>query len=320
MTDISRENGAPLVSVVILNYQRLDELQRCLESVAAQDYANREIIVVDNHSEEDLSPVVGPHGRAVTLITLPTNLGTCGGRNAGIRAARGEILVFLDNDVAFASDSELTKVVRVFEQHQGFHVLALQMCDPATGELRLREWCHARYWREFGQTQFETHYFIEGASAFRRCVFEGCGLYYEPLFIGNEGHDLALRILDQGFRILYTPHIRVFHSMSPQTRPGQRPYYFYTRNYIWIAWKDYRLLDGLRFLFPKLLMMFVFSCRARHLSAFFRGLRDGVKGLAQVHGERTPISPKTVRYLAQIESYRPSWTLRLGRHRLGTQL
>lgn len=316
----NQNHCTPLVSVIILNYKRLDELRKCLHSASGQDYPNREIIVVDNHSDQDLSSVVAPYGETVMLITLPANLGACGGRNAGIKAAHGEILVFLDNDVSFASPYELTMIVQAFAEYPQFHVLALQMCEPASGALRLREWCHARYWKDFGQTQFETHYFIEGACAFRRHLFDACGMYYERLFIGNEGHDLALRILDKGFRILYVPHIKVFHSMSAVTRSHERPYYFYTRNYIWITRKDYRLFCGLRFLIPKLAMMLVFSIRERHLRAFFRGLKDGLKGLAQLRGERTPISRQTVRYLDRIESFRPSWLKRLGRHWAETQL
>jgi GT2 family glycosyltransferase len=309
-----------MISVVILTYKRRDELLRVLASVQQQDYANREIILVDNASNDGLQEFVRVHAPEVKLIQLPQNLGACGGRNAGIEKARGEILITLDNDIYLDSPLELSKIATVFKNHPEIHVLAFQLCDSETGKLRLREWCHPRPWKEFSETEFETNFFVEGACAYRREIFEVSGLYYEPIFIGCEGHDLALRILDHGFRILYCPHIRARHLLSPATRTKDRPFYYYTRNYIWIAYKDYHFVDGLQFIVPKLLMMLYFSLRARRFGAFQRGLRDGVKGLRQIHPNRTPISNSTARYFAELEQWRPDWMTRLGRHKLEPQI
>ena len=320
MTSLSPLPSSPRVSIVILNYKRLSALEQSLQSVLMQTYANREIIVVDNHSEEDVASLVTRLDPGIRLIELADNCGTCGGRNAGIRDAQGNIVITLDNDVQFATQFELTKVVAKFEQRPDIHVLAFQMCDANTGNIRVREWCHARPWKEFGQTEFETFYFVEGACAVRREVFERAGNYYDPLFIGCEGHDLALRILDQGFRILYCPNIRVLHLMSAETRTSDRPYYFYTRNYFWIAFKDYRLLPGLRFLLPKLAMMFYFAIRTHRYHAFFRGVWHGLKGLRQAWADRTPVQRRTLEYLAELERWRPSLMFRLARHKEQPQI
>jgi GT2 family glycosyltransferase len=311
---------SPLVSIVILNYKRRDAFLRSLDSVRCHEYANREIIVVDNHSEDGLRDFIQSHAPEVRLIELDENRGACGGRNAGILAARGEIVVTLDNDIFFESPFEIGKLVETFARRPDIHVIACQLCDEQTGALRVREWCHPRSWLEYGQTEFETNYFVEGACAARSEVYKVAGLYYEPLFIGCEGWDLALRILDHGFRILYDPRIRLRHLMSADTRTPERPYYFYTRNYIWIAYKDYPLLAGSAFLTWKLLMMLYFSIRARRVGAYFRGLKDGVAGLARIQPERTPIGSATVSYLRNLESRRPALRTRLSRHREAVQL
>ncbi len=312
-------NPEPLVSVIVLNYKRLKELARCLDSVVQQDWPKLEIIVVDNHSEEDVASLARSKSAAIRLIELPANLGSCAGRNAGIREARGEIIITIDNDVSFLSPSEVRKVVKAFAEHPGIHVLAFRICDEDTGELRIREWCHPRDWKAFGDTEFETSFFGEGASAFRREVFEVAGLYWEPLFIGNEGYDLALRLLDRGYRILYYPRVRVSHSMSPETRSKSRPFYFYTRNYIWIAYKDHAFREGVRYLAPKLLMMLFFSIREWNPTAFLRGAWAGVTTLKRIR-PRTPTGAATFEYLAAVERWRPIWLRRLSRHRIGTQL
>lgn len=310
----------PLVSVVILNYKRRDALVQSLDSVLRQEYSNREIILVDNHSDDGIREFVECLSEPVRLIELDENRGACGGRNAGLREAHGDIIVTLDNDIYFDSPFELSKVVQLFHARPDVHVLAFQLCDAASGALRVREWCHPRNWKEFGQSEFETNFFVEGACACRREVYETAGLYFEPLFIGCEGHDLALRILDHEFRILYCPQIRACHLMSPITRTRERPYYFYTRNYIWIAFKDYSVIGGFCFLQPKLLMMSYFTLRSGCYGAFLKGLWDGLRGLPEIHSQRTQIKRATVSYMNGLERGRPGWLTRLARHSLEPQI
>jgi len=306
--------------VVILNYRRRHALAQTVDSVLRQEYANVEIIVVDNHSEEDIRSVVEARGSGIVLIELPENLGTCGGRNAGIRKARGEVVITIDNDVQFASSFEISKVVSAFGEKSDVHVLVFQICDADSGNLRLREWCHPRYWKEFSDTEFETYYLPEGACAFRREVFENVGLYFDRFFIGGEGGDLAFRAIDRGYRILYCPRVRVFHLMSPETRGPDRFFYFYTRNWIWIAYKDFHFYAGACFLIPKMLSMIYFTCRSGSFRYFGRGLWDGIKGLGVLRSQRTPMSRETIQYLNHLEKGRPNWTTRFERHKLQSQI
>ena len=310
----------PLVSVVIVYYKRRDTIKETLDSVLSQDYTNREVIIVDNHSEDDIKEVVKERGGDIRLVELPENLGPCGGRNAGIRAARGEFVVFLEDDASYLSPFELTKMMRVWETHPRAHVLAFKICDPDTGELRLREWCHPRYWREFSEREFETNYFGEGAVAFRRDVFLRSGVYFEPFFIGVEGDDLTIRLLNQGFRILYAPQIRVGHRASSNGRSSGRQYYYYTRNYIWTAYKDFGFWDGIKYLVPNLSMMAFFAARTRNYRLFLRGIRDGICGLKAIRPHRTPATRDTMGYLAELEKWRPGLRTRLARHRKAPQI
>lgn len=310
-----------MVSIVMLYYKRREIIERTLRTALEQNYANREIVLVDNHSEDDLREIVASlNAREIRLIELPENIGACAGRNVGIREAQGEILVFIDDDVCFATPWELSKIVNAFEKRPDIHGLALQICDPHTGAVRVREWCHTRPYDQFVEEEFETNWFGEGASAFRREVFDRCGLYYEPLYYGAEGHDMVVRILDHGFRILHTPDIRVNHWASETGRTVGRQYYYFTRNFIWMAYKDYRLWDGLCFLTPKIGMMAYFALRSSAYMAVLRGIWDGVTGLGVVRQSRTPISAATVRYMAEHEKWRPNIWTRLARHRAQPQI
>jgi GT2 family glycosyltransferase len=308
------------VSVIIPYFKRGDVFQRCLDSVLSQDYGQKEIIVVDNHSEDDVRERIAKFGAAVTLIELPENGGACAARNAGARAASGDILVILDDDAGFLSATELRKLVELFRSRRDVDVVAFQVCDPVSGELCLRDWCHPRYWKDFAQIEFETDHFGEGASAFRREVFEKTGGYYEALFYGAEGLDMELRVMDQGFKIIYSPEIRVWHQVSGQSRTNHRQYYYFTRNFIWMAYKDYPLWAGARFLSFKLAMMLYLTIRSGSYGSFARGLWDGAAGLARVHRDRRPIRRETMKRWLSFERGRPGLLTRLARHRARPQL
>src|SRR5690348_15444271 len=101
MPSSSHLSEFPLVSVVILNYKRRDALLRVLDSVRQQVCVNREIILVDNNSQDGIRGFVERYAMEVELIELKENRGACGGRNAGIERARGEIIITLDNDIFF---------------------------------------------------------------------------------------------------------------------------------------------------------------------------------------------------------------------------
>lgn len=310
--------SSPLVSIVVLNYKRLAALEQTLQSVVAQRYARKEIIVVDNHSEMNVAEVVRRCGPTIRLLELDANLGACGGRNAGIRAALGSIVITLDNDISFLSSDAVDQVVSLFDDHPEFHVLAFQLRDSVTGELRLREWCHPKDWRQFSEVRFPTHFFVEGAAAYRRAVFESAGGYFEPLFVYHEGWDLALRLLDHGFRILYCPEIKVSHMMSAEGRSNDHSYFLFTRNYVWIAYKDYPLREGVRFLSFRIAMMAYFSLREGQLASFAKGAWKGVTGCRNII--RAPVQSSTLMYVDTLERERPNLLTRYMRHRVSPQL
>lgn len=317
--NVGKGDALPLISVVILNYKRLDALSQCLDTVVSQKYPSFEIIVVDNHSELDVRGLVESKGREIRLIELQKNLGTCGGRNAGIEQAKGSLIVTIDNDVNFYSPDELSHVAESFKNNSQADVIVFKICD-SNGKMRLREWCHPRYWKDYEDKSFETYFLAEGACAFRREVFEKVGLYYQPFFIGHEGGDLAIRILDHGLRIIYAPEVIVCHLASEETRSSSRTIHLYTRNYIWLAYKDYAGFQMIRFIAPKMLMMLFHAVRSRHVYQYFRGIWDAIAGLRMVYRDRTPAKKETIYYVRQMERQRPSLRLRLERHREQSQI
>ena len=106
--------SCPLVSVIIPNFNRQAELQRAVDSVLAQDYEDLEIIVVDDASTMDIRLSLPSSAQdQLRWITLPRNRGGASARNAGIAAARGEVVAFLDSDDVWTSD-KLTRQVACY--------------------------------------------------------------------------------------------------------------------------------------------------------------------------------------------------------------
>ncbi|MFN2309395.1 MAG: glycosyltransferase family 2 protein [Gammaproteobacteria bacterium] len=85
------------VSVLIPTFNRRDYIVQALESVLAQDYADMEIIVVDDGSTDGTEDVLKPYLSAIRYIRTP-NQGPALARNVGMEAAQGEYIAYLDSD------------------------------------------------------------------------------------------------------------------------------------------------------------------------------------------------------------------------------
>jgi glycosyltransferase involved in cell wall biosynthesis len=86
------------VSCIINAYDRPEFLREAIVSALSQTMPLHEVIVVDDHSPKDLGAVIAAFGDRVRHLRLPENRGLTAARNAGIAAATGEIVAFLDDD------------------------------------------------------------------------------------------------------------------------------------------------------------------------------------------------------------------------------
>ena len=92
----------PTVSVVIPAYNAAWCVRKAIDSVLAQDYRDFEVIVVNDGSTDDTADVLASYANTIRVIDQP-NGGMSNARNAGIRAACGEFIAFLDSDDSVAA-------------------------------------------------------------------------------------------------------------------------------------------------------------------------------------------------------------------------
>lgn len=129
----------PLVTILIPVYNRAALCVEAVESCLAQSWRPLEILVVDDGSTDDLASALQQYGDAVRLLRKP-NGGVSSARNAGIAAARGDFIHFLDSDNLLLPDAVAAKVA-------AFTTVADAELCYGVGLLRTRH----------GRTKFSTH-------------------------------------------------------------------------------------------------------------------------------------------------------------------
>ncbi|WP_416224053.1 glycosyltransferase [Thiohalophilus sp.] len=105
----------PRVSVIMPAYNTAQYIGEAINSVLSQDYPNKELIIIDDGSTDGTVDIIRRYEPAVTLLTQK-NQGSAVARNAGLDAARGDYVAFLDSDDIWLP-GKLTAQVRYMEQH-----------------------------------------------------------------------------------------------------------------------------------------------------------------------------------------------------------
>jgi GT2 family glycosyltransferase len=239
----------PLVSVIIPNWNGIHHLPACLDSLGRQRYARFEVILVDNGSTDDSLALLARRYPEVRLIPLGENRGFAPACNIGLQAARGEILVLLNNDTE-VDPGWLAALVATFERHPEAGSVASKMLlfdqrdhlHTAGDFYRLDGTPGNRgvWQRDDGQFDDEVPVFSAcgGSAAFRRAMLEKIGLLDEVFFFSCEDVDLGWRAQLAGWSCIYAPGAVVYHKLSA-TGAGVVNSFYDGRNFIYLIVKDY---------------------------------------------------------------------------------
>lgn len=224
---------APLFSVVIPTFNRAKLVRRAIDSVLAQTIDDFEIIVVDDGSTDDTRDVViGLGAPQVRLISLPLNRGPAAARNAGIAAARGELISLLDSDDEYVpSFLERTRAAlartdsRVGFCWTGTQKASLSNVDGLHLEIsRRRIWSPRFPSRHDAWRYCLTHNAPWGTSngvTFKAFVFAKSGLFDEAM-LACEDVDLLIRLVrDFDFAVI-PEHLVIVHEDAPQRVDANR--------------------------------------------------------------------------------------------------
>lgn len=292
-----------IVSISILTYNRARILEKLLFSLNEIEYPELEIIVVDNNSSDFTQPMVRRNFPNVIYHKMGENLGVAG-RNAGISRATGDIIITLDDDVIGIDDHAIKELINIFQEQTMTGAVCFKITDPGTSDVV--NWCHHYNIEEFSEREFITNEITEGAVAFRRSVLQRSGLYPDNFFISHEGPDLACRIMNGGFNVVFSPKINVEHFHSQSGRSSWRRYYYDTRNQFWFVARNYPASWSLQYLFIGVGAMLLYSIRDGYLRYWLKGVYDGIKGYPEHLKARTIISSRTRSIISAINAQKPS--------------
>jgi GT2 family glycosyltransferase len=284
-------------------------LERALASACRQRGDIREILVVDNAADKELRVWLKERFPGVKYLAAHYN-GGCEGRNIALRVARAEVVINVDDDVELLGTNCINRVSEAFAADRALACLNFKILDPEFN-VRERDWCHPRPISD-ASLQFETYFILEGHSALRREAALKVGGYSSKFFLYHEGLDLALRLIDDGFRVVYTPDVSVIHHVAPDAERASRFYYCSVRNGIWIAYQYLPFVSAVADVLEHVAKTTFFAARAGHIRAHLRGCVDAIRGLSTM--ERRPFHEKTRERLKAIRSKRPSLFTRVHRH------
>ncbi len=178
----------PLVSIIIPTYNSASTLDRTLESIARQTYRNIEVIIVDKGSSDDTVSIAERWGARVLVVRAGERSEQ---KNAGARAARGEILYFVDSDFVL-EPTVVEEAVRKIVVDGYDAVLIHNTSDPSVSF-----WARVR---KFERDFYKGDSINVAARFMRREVFFSVGGFDEELVAG-EDYDLHNRIVKAGYKI-----------------------------------------------------------------------------------------------------------------------
>jgi glycosyltransferase involved in cell wall biosynthesis len=206
---------SPAVSVIIPNYNYASSLDLCIRSAVEQDYPPTEVIVVDDCSTDDSVAKAAQHD--VTVLSTSQNGGVAVARNLGAAHATGEILFFLDSDVALTAGA-LRRAVELLASAPsigavcGTYEAKPLIRDSLIEECRCLQAC---YWRE--SSLGSVSWLFSAMCAMPSRVFKEIGPF-NPKLRHTEEVDYGQR-LSRNYQIMLTSEVRGYHDDDSQLIP-----------------------------------------------------------------------------------------------------
>ncbi len=209
----------PALSVIIPTRNRPAHLRRCVASVLAQTFTDLEVVVVDDGSDPPLDVTLDK----TTVLRQAVRVHACRARNLAVAAARGRLLVCLDDDTELTDPAALATAVAFADAHPTAGVVGFcQVVPDGTPGLNPAP-------NDAVGPQWVGHFSGCGA-LLRRDVFDRIGGFTELLGYYYEELEYCMRVFDAGYRVAYHPGVRVVHYHDPTGRDWRRLHRLIARN------------------------------------------------------------------------------------------
>lgn len=258
--DISHTDNqsAPLVYIVVLNWNGKEDTLECLQSISLIYYPALQVVVVDNGSDDDSTIAIRENFPTVTILETGENLGYAGGNNVGIQYAlenSADYVLVLNNDTvvdpqmvrAFV-DAALSlpeggifcgkiyfysEPTRLYYAGATFSKEKMDFIVPAMGKVDNSD-------GDFNTVK-ETDIAVGCALFATREILEKVGVFDERFFLVHEESDLCYRATRAGYKVFFIPQAKLWHKGSVSFDGSDSPlmHYFWARNRL--LWAEHHL-------------------------------------------------------------------------------
>ena len=272
----------PTIGVVVLSMgNRPVELAKALETLHGQTGVELDTVLVGNGWEPDGVP------DWVRTVHLPENVGIPEGRNLGAAECRGELVFFYDDDAFLPRTDVLARMAAVFDDAR------VAVCQPRgvdpDGRTPPRRWV-PRVRANDGGRGGQVAVFWEALCMLRRSAFDQVGGWPGHFWYGHEGIDLALRLLDADWKLVYARDIEACHPATQATRHAVF-YRMNARNRVWVARRNLPAVLVPVYCGVWLVAALLRTDGVANLRIWLRGFAEGWR---TDPGPRRPISWRTV--------------------------
>ncbi len=285
-------NAHPLVSIITINFKQAAVTIALLKTLKEISYPNYEVIVVDNGSGEYDANIIASAAPWVKVVASAVNLGFAGGNNLGVAEAKGELLLFINNDVEvpagflepLVAAMQQPKVgmaspkIRYFHSPQTIQYAGSTPLSYVT--MRNRAIGYAETDNGQYDRTLETAFAHGAAMITSREVVDKVGLMFDGYFLYYEELDWCERIKKAGFKIMYVPESVIFHKESASTgKQSPLKTYYLNRNRLLFLKRNTdgltRVMGVAYFLgvaFPKRFIETVINRQPSHRKALVRSI------------------------------------------------
>lgn len=299
------------ISIIIVNWNGEQFLERCLAALMAQTFKPHEIIVVDNASSDNSIEIVQRFS-SVRLLTQHENLGFARGNNIAIEAANTESeWIALLNPDAYVEPSWLESLYSAVHDYPTFDVFGSKLVNAdnpmiidGTGDayhLSGLVWriSHGTLASNLSDQVREIFSPCAAAALYRRSALITVGGFDEDFFCYVEDVDLGFRLRLAGYRCLYVPSSIALHVGSGTTGGKNSDFSVYHghRNLVWAYTKNmpaslFWLLLPLHLLL-NIVTIFYFTSRGQGKIILHAKL-DAARGIPKMWSKRRAIQAKRV--------------------------
>ncbi|MDO8657566.1 MAG: glycosyltransferase family 2 protein [Candidatus Levybacteria bacterium] len=280
----------PTVSVIILNWNRYQDVSKLIRKLKKQTFKNFETIVVDNASTDNSVLYLKKYFPDVKIIRMTINLGVFG-KNLGFKNALGEYLIAFDSDVVINNDC-VEKFVQKLKKNKNLGIACASVYEQKTK----RYLGPNRSLNGNNRVGYEVCFFNGSAIAIKKELFKKVGGYSKDYFICLEELEWATRVLESGFDISCFTDIIVYNKKSVQGGNYRSKLgFWYSRNWIWfyIEFLPLNKIPSFLFLHLKSAKNYAGTGTMKKRDYFF-GILAAALGVPKFLLRRKPITDRTL--------------------------